>query len=139
LDNKQEENPETGIPGNKKQLRLENSYLDSLGQKVDAYMEEFMPYLQPELNVSQLSVQLGVPVHHLGYFFKEVKKKPFHDYRNEWRINYAKKLIREGRNNEITLEAIGTLSGFSNRNAFRSAFMKLEGTSPAAFTNCTTE
>jgi AraC-like DNA-binding protein len=137
---REEGNPEKVMPeNNKKQLRLENNYLDSLGQQVDVYMEKFKPYLQPELNLSQVSVQLGVPVHHLGYYFKEVKKQPFHDYRNKWRIKYAKKLIREGKNNEITLEAIGTLSGFTNRNAFRAAFQKLEGTSPAAYTTKITE
>jgi YesN/AraC family two-component response regulator len=118
---------------NRHKHHMEKSYLDSIGKQVDAYMEEYKPYLQPELNLSQVSVQLGVPVHHLGYFFKEVKRQPFHDYRNKWRIRHAKKLIREGKNNEITLEAIGTMSGFSNRNAFRIAFLKLEGTSPATY------
>jgi AraC-like DNA-binding protein len=112
---------------------MEKSYLDSIGKQVDTYMEKHKPYLQPELNISQVSVQLGVPVHHLGYFFKEVKKQPFHDYRNKWRIKHAKKLIREGKNNEMTLEAIGTMSGFSNRNAFSNAFRKFEGKSPATY------
>jgi AraC-like DNA-binding protein len=140
MDTREEGNPEKVMPEHyKKQLHLENNYLDSLGQKVDVYMEKSKPYLQPELNLSQVSVQLGVPVHHLGYYFKEVKKQPFHDYRNKWRIKHAKKLIMEGKNNEITLEAIGTLSGFTNRNAFRAAFQKLEGTSPAAYTAKITE
>lgn len=136
----EEEIPEKVITGNvRKQLRLENSYLDSLGQQVDAYMEDDKPYLQPELNLSQVSVQLGIPIHHLGYFFKEVKKQPFHDYHNKWGIQHAKKLINEGKNNEITLEAIGKLSGFSNRNAFRTAFRKLEGTLPATYTTPKTD
>jgi len=140
MDTREDGNPEKVVTDNlRKQLRLENSYLDSLGKQVDVYMEKSRSYLQPELNLSQVSVQLGVPVHHLGYYFKEVKKKPFHDYRNEWRIKHAKKLIREGKNTEITLEAIGTLSGFANRNAFRAAFRKLEGTSPAAYTTTKTQ
>jgi len=133
-DHRKAVNTETVLPGNNRhKYRMEKSYLDSMGKQVDAYMEVHKPYLQPELNLSHVSVQLGVPVHHLGYFFKEVKKQPFHDYRNKWRIKHAKKLIREGKNNEITLEAIGTMSGFSNRNAFRNAFLKLEGTSPATY------
>jgi len=134
MDTREEGYPEKVISDTiKKQLHLENSYLDSLGQQVDAYMEEYKPYLQPDLNLSQISVPLGVPTHHLGYFFKEVKKQPFHDYRNEWRVRHAKKLIREGKTNEMTLEAIGMLSGFSNRNAFRTTFQKIEGISPSTF------
>jgi AraC-like DNA-binding protein len=130
------ENEETLLPESytKNQLRLEYSYLDTIGQKVDAYMEESKSYLRPELNLSYVSVQLGVPIHHLGYYFKEVKKRPFHDYRNEWRIKHAKKLIDEGKNNELTLEAIGKLSGFTNRNAFRTAFRKTEGKPPGEYT-----
>ena len=129
-------NPDSQLSDNynKNQLRLENNYLSSIAKKVDTYMDEFQPYLQQDLNLSQVSVQTGVPVHHLGYFFKEIKKQPFHDYRNRLRVIHAKKLIAEGKTNQMTLEAIGLLSGFPNRNAFREAFLKNEGILPADYT-----
>lgn len=57
----------------------------------------------------------------------------FNDYRNEWRIKHSKKLIAEGKADELTLEAIGILSGFSTRNTFFNAFKRSEGISPGAY------
>lgn len=41
--------------------------------------------------------------------------------------------MKEGKNNEMTLEAIGLLSGFPNRDSFRTAFQRIEGLTPAVF------
>jgi AraC-like DNA-binding protein len=49
------------------------------------------------------------------------------------RIGHAKSLILEGRANDLTLEAIGMLSGFTNRNTFFISFKKIEGVSPKEF------
>jgi AraC-like DNA-binding protein len=112
---------------------LEAEYLRSIGEKTDSYMEKNEPYLQSGFNLNQLSVQIGIPVHHLGYYFREVKKHSFTEYRNRWRVDHAKKLIIEGKINNLTLEAIASISGFSNRNSFRTTFEKLEGITPSIF------
>jgi AraC-like DNA-binding protein len=41
--------------------------------------------------------------------------------------------MREGKTKELTLEAIGLLSGFSTRNTFYKAFLKSEGSPPGTF------
>jgi AraC-like DNA-binding protein len=112
---------------------LESAYLQMIFDKAEAFMAEHQPYLQPGFNLAQLSVYIQVPAHHLGYFFREVRKQRFNDYRNEWRIRHAKKLIEDGKAGEMTLEAIGKLSGFSSRNAFITDFKKLQGESPGAY------
>lgn len=117
----------------KPQNHFENAYLQSVGQRMDTFMQEKQPYLQSQFNINQLAVQIEMPVHHLAYFFREIKKQTFSEYKNIWRIEHAKKLIKEGKSNELTLEAIAVLSGFSNRNSFRSTFQKTEGISPSTF------
>lgn len=111
----------------------EMNYLQCIENKICTHMEEHEPYLHSQFNISQLSVQLGIPVHHLGYYFREVKKESFTEYRNRWRVEHAKKLIAGGRMNALTLEAIAELSGFSNRNAFRTTFQRMEGVPPSVF------
>jgi AraC-like DNA-binding protein len=125
----QVKHPEKG----KSEPHFENDYLDLIREQSTACMQEFQPFLQPEFNLIQLSVLMRVPVHHLAYYFREVEKQTFSDFRNEWRIEHAKTLIREGKSNDLTLEAIGILSGFSSRNTFLKAFKKAEGISPQAF------
>lgn len=121
------------VTTSKTRLNLESDYLLEIHQKAESYMKENRPYLQPGFNLAQLSVNINVPVHHLGYCIKEIKKQHFNEYRNEWRINHAKKLINEGKTSEMTLEAIGMLSGFSSRNSFINDFKKFEGESPGSY------
>jgi AraC-like DNA-binding protein len=112
---------------------FESDYLLSIDQKADSCMKEVQPYLHPDFNLTQFSVLIHVPTHHLGYYFREEKKQHFNDYINKWRINHAKKLIREGKSHGLTLEGIGLISGFHNRNSFRTTFKKVEGISPSTF------
>jgi len=117
----------------KKPSRFESDYLLLIQQKTESCMHEFQPYLQPECNLAQFSVLIQIPVHHLAYYFREIKKQSFIDFRNHWRVEHAKNLIREGKLSGMTLEAIGLLSGFSSRNTFLNAFKKIEGISPNDF------
>jgi YesN/AraC family two-component response regulator len=91
---------------------FEAEYLNLLAHKIDTCMEERQPYLQPDFNLSNLSAMIQIPVHHLTYFFREVRNEHFIDYRNRWRVQYAKNLINEGKTSVLTLEAIGLNSGF---------------------------
>jgi AraC-like DNA-binding protein len=117
----------------KKPTRFESDYLLLIQQKTESCMQEFQPYLQPDCNLTQFSVLIQIPGHHLAYYFREVKKQSFIDFRNHWRVEHAKGLIREGKSSGMTLEAIGLLSGFSSRNTFLNAFKKIEGISPNDF------
>ena len=112
---------------------FEFDYMLSIVQKMTTCMQEENLYLQPDCNLAQFAVTIDIPTHHLTYFFREIKKQSFNDYRNECRVNHAKKLILEGKAERLTLEAIGIISGFTNRNTFFTAFKKLEGISPSTF------
>jgi AraC-like DNA-binding protein len=112
---------------------FETHYLNSIDQKANFYLQESQPYLQPDFNIAQLSAQIHIPIHHLYYYFREEKKQHFNDYINEWRINHAKNLIKKGLIKEHTLEAIGLISGFPNRNSFSATFRKVEGIPPKTY------
>jgi AraC-like DNA-binding protein len=122
----------SGLP-KKSANQFESGYLQLISQKTESCMNEFQPYLQRDFNLAQFSVLTHIPVHHLAYYFREEKKQSFIDFKNLWRINHAKALIKEGKASDLTLEAIGLSSGFSNRNTFFNAFKKAEGISPGVF------
>lgn len=121
----------------KNNTHLESAYLISIGQKADVYMMKHKPYLKPDFNINKLAVEIDVPLHHLGYYLRLIKMQSFTDYRNSWRIEHAKTLMSEGKVSELTLEAIASLSGFSNRNSFRITFQKTEGITPSQFVQTT--
>ncbi len=120
----QEELPKPGF---------EADYMKQIGSKMDECMQQLQPYLQNDCNLAYMAKLTGIPAHHLAYYFREERRQPFNEYRNLWRVQHAKKLIREGKTKELTLEAIGLLSGFSTRNTFYSAFRKIERSTPSAF------
>ncbi len=113
--------------------RLEEKYLQAIGNLIDACMKEHQPYLNPAFNMAMLSVLINIPVHHVAYYFKEVKNQSISEYRNFWRVEYAKKMIAEGKSKNLTLEAIARLSGFSSRNTFLVSFKKYEKMTPKEF------
>ena len=96
-------------------------------------MLEFKSFLQPDLNLNRFSDIIQLPVHHLAYYFREIKKQTFNDYCNKCRVEYAKKLMFEGKTGDLTLEALGILSGFTNRSTFFRAFKKAEDISPGSY------
>jgi len=114
---------------------FEEKYLRQIGFRVDSCMEQLKPYLQADCNIACLARLTNIPAHHLAYYFREIKHQPFNEYRNIWRVNHAKKMLREGKSKELTLEAIGLLSGFSTRNTFYTAFKKIEGVSPSVYSS----
>lgn len=117
--------------------KFELEYLNHIESQIENYMKEFQPYLQHDFNMAKFSVLVNIPAHHLAYWFREEKKLTFTDFRNLWRVEHAKRLIQEGKSSELTLEAIGLLSGFNSRNTFLRAFKKTEGFSPQAYMNKT--
>jgi AraC-like DNA-binding protein len=111
-------------------VSLESEYIQFIGKKVEQCMMEHRPFLQKDFNLAELSVLIHIPVHHLAIYFREEREQSFSNFRNQWRVNYAKMLLDEGKGRDLTLEAIGMLSGFTNRNSFIIAFKRCEGFTP---------
>jgi AraC-like DNA-binding protein len=112
---------------------FETGYMLTIQNQADRLMEELQPYLLEDCNLLSFSKITGIPPHHLSYYFKEIRKQSFNDFKNEWRIKHAKQLIMSGKLNELTLEAVGLLSGFTSRNTFFRSFKKFEGITPGEF------
>jgi AraC-like DNA-binding protein len=125
--------PLSRVPEDHPKPGFEANYMKQIGSKMDECMQHLQPYLQHDCNLAYMAKLTGIPAHHLAYYFREEQRQPFNEYRNLWRVQHAKKLIREGMTKELTLEAIGLLSGFSTRNTFYTAFRKIEGAPPSAF------
>jgi AraC-like DNA-binding protein len=117
----------------KQNADLEEVYIAQIEEKLYACMTEMQPYIQADCNIYSVSVLIKVPVHHMSYFFREVKNQSFNDYRNMWRVKHAKMLIEKNKNKDYTFEAIGELSGFSSKNAFFSAFRRFENMTPGQY------
>lgn len=106
--------------------------------KIKELLEELMnkqkPYLDSELNLIKLSELLSVSTHHLSYVINTGFGKNFFQYVNEYRIEYAKKLLKET-DSKLSILGIAYESGFNSKTSFNTTFKKLTHQTPSEYKN----
>ncbi|MTI20190.1 AraC family transcriptional regulator [Fulvivirga sp. RKSG066] len=98
---------------------------------LDALMIDEKLYINPELKIKDVAARLNISPHLLSQVLNDNLKKSFKHYINEFRIHAATEMIKK--NHQITLEAIGTDSGFKSKSTFYEAFKTVQGQTPAKF------
>jgi len=97
-------------------------------------MEEDKLYLNPNLQISDLSAAAGIPVHHCSYILNYSIGKSFRDFINGYRIAlFLERFPHEQQ--KKTVEAIALESGFKNIATFYNAFKKEKGVQPYEYMN----
>lgn len=107
-------------------------YLNTIKAALESSSER-QAFLDIDFKLALLSIEVGIPAHHLTYFFNVIKKTSFADWRNNLRIEYAKELINQGKTNTITLHALSLECGFASQSTFIRAFKKTTGSSPSSY------
>ena len=103
---------------------------------IEASLQSFQDrkmFLNADFRLNQISKESGIPAHHLTYFFNDIIKISFSDWRNNLRIEKAKDLIYQGETNRFTLQAISLKCGFASQNTFIRSFKNVTGTTPSNY------
>jgi len=114
-------------------LKLKVEQIEDYLQRLCKALETDKLYLDHHCSQESVSAQTGIPKHHLSQLVNSIFKKNFSDYINEYRCRYARTLLENADNQRLTIDAIGALSGFSNRVNFNHAFKKVYGVSPSNY------
>lgn len=101
---------------------------DALAQWVDE-----KKFVDQEITLSVLSDSIGIPRHHLSYYFNFVEKQTYINWRNQIRIAYACDLMKSEAAQKLTLEGISRACGFSSYVTFFRVFKEIIGISPSDF------
>jgi AraC-like DNA-binding protein len=95
-------------------------------------MEKKQPFLNTDYQISSLSGDLGIPVHHCSYVLNYHMGKGFRDWVNGYRVrHFLQQLPRKS--GTKTIEAIAMESGFKNVTTFYNAFKKEKGQLPGDY------
>jgi AraC-like DNA-binding protein len=124
------------IPTLKKiQIRngLKDTQIRDYLQQLHTVMETEKPYLDHHCSQEMIVERTGIPKHHLSQVVNKILKKNFTDFINEYRCKYACILLGSEESRQLTIEAIGALSGFSTRVNFNYAFKKIYGVAPSDY------
>jgi AraC-like DNA-binding protein len=104
-----------------------------LAKKIKEYLRHEKPYLNPSFELSVVAKAVNVASKQVSFACKHVLKIKFTDLRAQLRVEHAKDLLRKGVTETLTIDAIGTNSGFKSRSAFYDAFKAETGMTPSQY------
>ncbi len=96
-----------------------------------AHIEERQPFLDPELSLSRLARQSGVPAKELSALINQRIGMHFFDFINGYRVDHASALLLAER--DMTVTDVLYASGFNSKSSFNTAFKKHQGQTPSAW------
>jgi AraC-like DNA-binding protein len=91
------------------------------------------PYLNPQVSLSDLSEKLSVSTKHLSQVINQSFNKNFFDFINTYRIQEVQKILKESKDNKITVLEAMYEAGFNSKSSFNTAFKKETGQTPTEF------
>ncbi|EAQ42876.2 AraC family transcriptional regulator [Polaribacter sp. MED152] len=124
-------NPES-IP---QQKNNSSEFLESDLEKVSTFMNREKPYLNPDLNLSDLSKSLNLTRAELSKIINTGFGKNFNDFINEYRVNTFKAKLKSGEHQQLSLLGIAYDCGFNSKATFNRVFKKITQSSPTEFLN----
>jgi AraC-like DNA-binding protein len=128
---KEEATPEK-MEDNTRKAPVDEEKIQHYIETMKELMEVKKPFLNPEYQISGLSSDLGMPVHHCSYVLNYHMGKGFRDWVNGYRVKHFLQQLPL-KSGTKTIEAIAMESGFKNVTTFYNAFKKEKGQLPGEY------
>ena len=119
------------IPQSDKSKPISKEEIDLL----KSHMENQKPYLNPDLNLSDLANELQMTRAQLSQVINSGFQKNFNDFVNSFRIKAFKEKLKQGKHKQLSLLGIAYDCGFNSNATFNRVFKKLTQSSPTEFLN----
>ena len=101
--------------------------------RVNSFVVNQKLYLDPFLSLDSLAAISQLSSGYLSSLINTYSANNFSDYINEFRIEHAKKLIRDPDFQDYTVVSMGLESGFNSKSTFYTAFKKFTNMTPVEF------
>jgi AraC-like DNA-binding protein len=113
-------------------ISFHEDYIENISVLIERWKEEFQ-FKDPNSTMKSLSEDIDIPKHHLAYFFNQIKKEKYIDWRNRMRVEYAMEILSRNQKYNKTIEVLGAESGFRSYSAFIRSFKQFTGKLPKDF------
>ena len=104
-------------------------YIDKIRMLLEIWKKEHK-FLNADSSTHIMSREIGLPLHHVTYFFNQINNEKYIDWRNRLRVEYAIDLINSQKGYNKTIEVLGNECGFKSYSAFFQSFRQITGKLP---------
>jgi len=102
-------------------------------QRLHEVMTTEQLYLSTKCNLQLVSEHTGIPVHRISNTINHFSECTFTDFVNKYRVEHVCRILQQGKNKRLKLEAIGLECGFGSKVNFYTTFKKCMGKTPAEY------
>lgn len=106
-----------------------NQYL----QKLNYYMESHKPFLNPEISLESLALEISVSPRILSQIINETFHKNFKGYILEFRIKESMQILADPKNSKLTILEVLYQVGFNTKSAFNNQFKLYTNLTPQEY------
>jgi len=106
---------------------------DMILAKLIKEMEGNNYYTNNLASLSGLAKQINESSHHVSQVINEKMNKNFFELLAFYRVEHAKKLIREDKHAKLTVEELAELVGYNSKSSFNTAFKKNSSKTPSEY------
>ncbi|WP_199117950.1 helix-turn-helix domain-containing protein [Pedobacter sp. ASV28] len=111
--------------------KIDEELVKEIQGKINILFETKKIYTNPDLTLSILAKELNTRPQLLSQIINDNLNKSFTQFINEYRIDEAKRLLKE--NPQFKIDAVGFEAGFNSSSTFYSSFKKVTGTTPSNY------
>ncbi|GAA3993599.1 hypothetical protein GCM10022210_54490 [Mucilaginibacter dorajii] len=101
--------------------------------KLEKFMDEYKPYLDPELTIEKLGGLTHIKKLLLSQTLNKAFNKNFFTFIREYRIRHVEAELKNKSNEERTIMDIAYMSGFNSKTGFNRAFKEVTGKTPTEY------
>ncbi len=112
-----------------------NEMQDKDFQRLTHLMIEEAYYKEPNLSLADLAKTLQLPQRKLSQLIRANTDQNFNQFVNYYRVEEAKKLLKDASYNNLSMLGIAYDAGFNSKASFFSVFKKFTAVTPNAFKN----
>lgn len=114
-------------------IKEESPNYEALSRTIQASMEADQYFLNQNLTIYELAKEMNLSPRAISSSINQNFGCNFSEWVNNYRVEYAIALLAEPQSNQLSIEGVGSESGFKSRSAMYTAFKKKTGQAPGYF------